>query len=41
MPKHQGTYASFLNLDINIVDGKFLHKLYEDKDFFPFFIEGA
>ena len=34
-PEHQGTRASFLNLDINIVDGKFVYKLPDKKDSFP------
>ena len=36
--EHQGTHASFLNLDINIVDGRFIYKLYDKRDDFPFFI---
>ena len=36
--EHTGNHASFLNLDINIVDGKFIYKLYDKRDTFPFFI---
>ena len=41
MPELQCTYASFLNLDINIVDGKIVHKLYENRDFYSgiFFVK--
>ena len=38
IPEHQGTHTSFLNLDVNIVDGKFEYTLYDKKDSFPFFI---
>ena len=34
--EHSGTRASFLSLDISIVDGKFVHKLYDKRDSFPF-----
>ena len=37
-PENQGTNVSFLNLDINRVDGKFVYKLFGKKDSFPFFI---
>ena len=37
-PENQGTNVSFLNLDINRVDGKFVYKLFDKKDSFPFFI---
>ena len=37
-PENQGTNVSFLHLDINIVDGKFVYKLYDKRDSFPFFI---
>ena len=33
-----GTHASFLNLDIEILDGKFIYKLFDKRDSFPFFI---
>ena len=36
--EHQGTNVSFLNLDINIVDEKFVYTLYSKKNSFPFFI---
>ena len=36
--EHQGQHASFLNLDINIVDGRFVYKLYDKRDTFPFCI---
>ena len=36
--EHNGLHASFLNLDIEIIDGKFVYKLYDKRDDFPFFI---
>ena len=36
--EHSGLYASFLNLDITIVDGIFVYKLYDKGDNFPFYI---
>ena len=36
--EHQGTHASFLDLDITIKDGIFVYKLYDKRDQFPFFI---
>ena len=36
--EHHGQHASFLSLDINIVDGTFVYKLYDKRDAFPFFI---
>ena len=36
--EHTGAHASFLNLDIQIQDGKFVYKLYDKRDSFPFFI---
>ena len=36
--EHQGTYASFLNLDNIIVYGKLVYKLYDKRDSFPFFV---
>ena len=36
--EHSGTHATFLNLDINITDGKFVYKLFDKRDSFPFFI---
>ena len=36
--EHSGSHATFLNLDISIVDGKFIYKLYDKRDDFPFFI---
>ena len=38
LPLHLKNYASFLNLDINIVNGKFVYKFYGKKVCFPFFI---
>lgn len=37
-PEHQNTYVSVVNLDINIVNGKFVCKLYDRRDSLPFFI---
>ena len=36
--EHSSTHATFLNLDINIVDWKFIYKLFDKRDSFPFFI---
>ena len=36
--EHQGQHASFLSLDINIVDARFVYKLYHKREAFPFFI---
>ena len=36
--EHQGNHASFLDLDITIIDGTFVYKLYDKRDQFPFFI---
>ena len=36
--EHTGTKATFLNLDIHIKDGKFIYKLFDKRDSFPFFI---
>jgi len=36
--EHSGSQASFLNLDITIKEGKFIYKLYDKRDTFPFFI---
>ena len=36
--EHQGTSASFLNLDINISDNCFVYKLFDKRDAFPFVI---
>ena len=36
--EHQGTHATFLDLDINITDGIFTYKLFDKRDGFPFFI---
>ena len=35
---HEGSYATFLELDIRIVDGKFIYKLFDKRNDFPFFI---
>ena len=36
--EHQGSHATFLDLDITIQDGVFVHKLFDKRDNFPFFI---
>ena len=36
--EHQGTHATFLDLEINIVDGIFVYKLFDKRNDFPFFI---
>ena len=36
--EHQGSHASFLDLDITVVDGIFVYKMYDKRDQFPFFI---
>ena len=36
--EHKGNHATFLELDITIVDGIFVFKLYDKRDNFPFFI---
>ena len=36
--EHSGSYASFLNLDINIRNGLFVYKLFDKRDSFPFSI---
>ena len=36
--EHSGTHGTFLNLDIEIRDGKFIFKLYDKRDAFPFSI---
>lgn len=36
--EHNGNHATFLDLEINIVDGVFVYKLYDKRDDFPFFI---
>ena len=36
--EHEGTSASFLNLDIRIEDSQFVYKLYDKRDAFPFSI---
>ena len=36
--EHTGNYAIFLELDISIVDGVFVYKLFDKRDAFPFFI---
>ena len=36
--EHHGHHASFLSLDINIIDDRFVYKLYDKRDAFPFFI---
>ena len=36
--EHQGTHATFLELETNIVDNIFVYKLYDKRDSFPFSI---
>ena len=36
--QHQGTHASILNLNFNTLGGKSVHKLYDKRDSFRFFI---
>ena len=36
--EHSGLHASFLNLDITIREGKFVYKLFDKRDAFPFSI---
>ena len=36
--EHEGSHATFLELDISIVDGIYVYKLYDKRDNFPFFI---
>ena len=36
--EHHGQHASFLSLDINIIDHQFVYKLYDKRDAFPFLI---
>ena len=36
--EHQGTHATFMDLEINVCDGIFVYKLFEKRDGFPFFI---
>ena len=36
--EQSGTHATFLNLDIKVKDGVFIHKLFDKRDAFPFFI---
>ncbi len=36
--EHSGLHASFLNLDITIREGKFVYKLFDKRDTFPFSI---
>ena len=36
--EHQGTHATFLDLDISVVDNKFVYKLFDKRDDFPFTI---
>lgn len=36
--EHQGSHATFLDLEINIIDGMFVYKLFEKRNDFPFFI---
>ena len=37
--EHKGTNASFLNLDINLVNGNFVYKLQDERDSYPVFTE--
>ena len=36
--EHQGTHATFLELDIEVVEGVFVYKLFDKRDNFPFHI---
>ena len=36
--EHQGAHATFLDLEISIIDGKFIYKLFDKRDDFPFAI---
>ena len=36
--EHQGHHATFLELDITIVDNMFIYKLFDKRDDFPFFV---
>ena len=36
--EHEGNHATFLDLEINIVDGVFVYKLFDKRDQFSFFI---
>ena len=36
--EHQGTHATFLDLDISLIDGKFIYKEYDKRDSYKFFI---
>jgi len=36
--EHEGTHATFYDLDINIVNGKYIYKLFDKRDNFSFFI---
>ena len=36
--EHEGSHATFLELDINVVDGKYVYKLFDKRNDFPFFI---
>ena len=36
--EHSGSHASFLNLDITILEGEFVYKLFDKRDAFPFSI---
>ena len=36
--EHQGTHATFLDLEISVIDGTFVYKLFDKRDDFPFTI---
>ena len=36
--EHRGNHATFLDLDITIIDDIFVYKLFDKRDKFPFFI---
>ena len=36
--EHNGNHATFLDLDIKISGDKFIYKLYDKRDEFPFFV---
>ena len=36
--EHEGSHATFLDLEINVINGNFIYKLFDKRDNFPFFI---
>lgn len=39
--EYHGTHTFFLNPDINIMDGKFVYKLFDKRSYFPFLLKNA